>query len=71
MRNFKLKLMYLAVFALIFSSCSKDENTVNNDLESANKNMNGIIVISEEDNTDIFDIVEEGFEFATDLEIEN
>ncbi len=40
-------------------------------MESANKNMDGIIVISEEDNTDIFDIVEEGFEFATDLEIEN
>ncbi|MBZ9731589.1 fumarylacetoacetate hydrolase family protein [Salegentibacter sp. JZCK2] len=31
MRNFKLKLMYLAVFALIFTSCSKDENTVNNE----------------------------------------
>ncbi|MBZ9728374.1 hypothetical protein LB467_01625 [Salegentibacter sp. JZCK2] len=34
MRNFKLKLMYLAAFALIFTSCSKDENTVNNDQES-------------------------------------
>lgn len=41
------------------------------DMESATKNMDGIIVISEDHNTDIFDIVEEGLELATDLEIEN
>lgn len=41
------------------------------DMESATKNMDGVIVISEDHNTDIFDIVEEGLELATDLEIEN
>ncbi|MBZ9632102.1 hypothetical protein LB465_15060 [Salegentibacter sp. LM13S] len=40
-------------------------------MENANKNMDGIILISEDSNTDIFDIVEEGLELATDLEIEN
>lgn len=41
------------------------------DMESANKNMGGIIVISEDHNTDIFDIVADGLDLATDLEIEN
>lgn len=40
-------------------------------MESANKNMDGIIVISEDHNTDIFDIVAEGLDLATDLEIIN
>ncbi|MBZ9730792.1 hypothetical protein LB467_13940 [Salegentibacter sp. JZCK2] len=40
-------------------------------MESANKNMDGIIVISEEHNSDIFDIVADGLDLATDLEIEN
>lgn len=41
------------------------------DMESANKNMDGTIVISEDHNTDIFDIVAEGLDLATDLEIIN
>lgn len=41
------------------------------DMESATKNMDGIIVISEDHNTDIFDIVAEGLDLATDLEIIN
>lgn len=41
------------------------------DMEGATKNLDGIIVISEDHNTDIFDIIEEGLELATDLEIEN
>ncbi len=33
--------------------------------------MDGIIVISEDLNIDIFDIVADGLDLATDLEIEN
>ncbi|WP_281169121.1 hypothetical protein [Salinimicrobium terrae] len=40
-------------------------------INDANKNMDGIIVISEDLNIDIFDIVADGLDLATDLEIEN
>lgn len=40
-------------------------------MESATKNMDGVIVISEDHNSDIFDIVSEGLDLATDLEIIN
>ncbi|MBZ9730377.1 hypothetical protein LB467_11835 [Salegentibacter sp. JZCK2] len=41
------------------------------DMESANKNMDGIIVISEDHNTDIFETVEDGLDLVTDLEFTN
>jgi len=41
------------------------------DIANASKNTNGVIVISEDQNTAIFDIVEEGLELATELEIDN
>ena len=40
-------------------------------MENADTNIDGIIVISENHNTDIFEIVEEGLELASELEIEN
>lgn len=41
------------------------------DMANASKNTNGVIVISEDQNTAIFDSVEEGLELATELEIDN
>lgn len=41
------------------------------DMANASKNTNGVIVISEDQNTAIFDSVEEGLELAMELEIDN
>lgn len=41
------------------------------DMENANKNMDGVIVISEEQNSDIFEIVEDGLDLVTDLEFDD
>lgn len=39
-------------------------------LEQADKNNDGVIVISETSNTDIFDMVADGLDLATEIEIQ-
>ncbi len=41
-----------------------------NMLEEATKNNEGVIVISETSNIDIFDIVADGLDLATEIEIQ-
>lgn len=46
-------------------------NVSSEQLSSATKDINGIIVISETQNPDIFDVVADGLDLATEVEIEN
>lgn len=46
-------------------------NVSNEQLSAATKDMNGVIVISENQNTEIFETVADGLDLATEVEIKN
>lgn len=60
-----------AIAEITFDPSAWFAQVTDEDMASATKNSDGIIVISDDQNSEIFDIVADGLDLATDLEITN